>query len=58
MIEYKHSDEGNVKIYSKSEMLSILSTDFHKIEWEHINLTSSITIARKHAMLDYEYHQR
>lgn len=45
----KHSDEGDVKIYSKSEMLSLLSTDFHKIEWEHINLTSSLTIARKHA---------
>lgn len=45
----KHSDEGDVKIYSKSEMLSLLSTDFHKIEWEYINLTSSLTIARKHA---------
>lgn len=43
----KHSNEGDVKIYSKREMISFLSNHFCQIEWKKIGYTSSLTTAKK-----------
>lgn len=41
----KHSNSGDVKIYSKKEMLLLLSKDFHEIEWKSFGTTSCLIIA-------------
>lgn len=41
----KHSNSGDVKIYSKKEMLQLLSKDFHNIEWKHLDTTSCMIVA-------------
>lgn len=46
-IYMKYSKEGDVKIYSKKEMLSLLSRRFHNVTWEHIGTTSCISYAIK-----------
>ena len=46
-IYMKYSKEGDVKIYSKKEMISLLSRRFHNVTWEHIGTTSCISYAIK-----------
>lgn len=41
----KHSNSGDVKIYSKKEMLQLLSKNFHDIKWEHLDNTSCLIVA-------------
>lgn len=41
----KHSNSGDVKIYSKKEMLLLLSKDFHEIEWKSFGTRSCLIIA-------------
>lgn len=46
-IYMKYSKEGDVKIYSKKEMLNLLSRRFHNVTWEHIGTTCCISYAIK-----------
>ena len=43
----RHSKEGDVKIYSKSELVSMLSTYFHNVSWERGGNTACIAIGEK-----------
>ena len=43
----RHSKEGDVKIYSKSELVSMLSTYFHNVSWERVGNTACIAIGEK-----------
>ena len=43
----KHSKEGDVKIYSKKEMIHLLLRKFHNVNWERIGITSCISFATK-----------
>lgn len=42
-----HSSEGDVRIYSESEMREILGTWFDGVTWHRIGTTACIVIARK-----------
>ena len=35
----RHSKEGDVKIYSKEEIVSMLSEYFHDVSWEQVGNT-------------------
>ena len=43
----KHSKEGDVKIYSKQEILSLLSVPFHSVGWQQIGTTACIAWGKK-----------
>lgn len=43
----RHSKEGNVKIYSKEEMVSLLSQCFHDISWERVGHMACISMGIK-----------
>lgn len=43
----RHSKEGDVKIYSKAEIVSMLSEYFHDVSWEQIGNTACISMGRK-----------
>lgn len=43
----RHSKEGDVKIYSKEEVVSMLSQFFHDVFWEQVGNTACITSGRK-----------
>lgn len=43
----RHSKEGDVKIYSETEMVSMLSEYFHDVSWEQIGNTACISMGRK-----------
>lgn len=43
----RHSGEGDVKIYSKEEIVSMFSEYFHDVLWEKIGNTSCIAMGKK-----------
>ena len=43
----RHSKEGDVKIYSKEEMISLLSKCFHDISWEQAGHTACVSMGIK-----------
>ena len=43
----RHSKEGDVKIYSETEIVSMLSEYFHNVSWEQIGNTACIAMAQK-----------
>lgn len=43
----KLNNEGDVKIYSKKEFVSMLTICFSKVHWEKVNITSCIAVAIK-----------
>ena len=43
----RHSKEGDVKIYSKAEIISMFSEYFHDIVWEKVGNTAFIAIGKK-----------
>mgnify|MGYP000300689010 CR=1 FL=1 len=43
----RHSKEGDVKIYSEAELVSMLSKYFHDASWEQIGNTACITTGKK-----------
>ena len=43
----RHSKEGDVKIYSKEEIVSMFSEYFHDVSWEQIGNTSCIAMGKK-----------
>ena len=43
----RHSKEGDVKIYSETEMVSMLSEYFHDVSWERIGNTACISMSKK-----------
>ena len=43
----KHSNEGDVRMYSKKEICNLLSLGFHNIVWEKVNHTSFIVCGTK-----------
>lgn len=43
----KYSNEGDVRMYSKKEICSLLSLSFHNIAWERVNHTSFIAYGAK-----------
>ena len=43
----RHSKEGDVKIYSEAELVSMLSVYFHNVSWEQIGNTACIAMGEK-----------
>lgn len=43
----RHSKEGDVKIYSESEIVSMLSQHFHDVSWEQIGNNSCVAVGIK-----------
>lgn len=43
----RHSKEGDVKIYSEAELVSMLSAYFHNVSWEQVGNTACIAICEK-----------
>lgn len=43
----RHSKEGDVKIYSEAELVSMLSTYFHNVSWEQVGNTACIAMGKK-----------
>lgn len=43
----RHSKEGDVKIYSETEIVSMLSKYFRNVSWEQIGNTACITMGEK-----------
>lgn len=43
----RHSKEGDVKIYSKAQLVSMLSECFHDVSWEQIGSTACIAMGKK-----------
>ena len=43
----RHSKEGDVKIYSKEEMVSLLSQCFRDISWEQVGYTACVSMGIK-----------
>ena len=43
----RHSKEGDVKIYSEAEMVSMLSECFRDVSWERIGNTACIAMGKK-----------
>ena len=43
----RHSKEGDVKIYSKEEMVSLLSQCFHDVLWEQVGHTACVSMGIK-----------
>ena len=43
----RHSKEGDVKIYSEAELVSMLSTYFHNVSWEQVGKTACIAMGKK-----------
>lgn len=46
----RHSKEGDVKIYSEAEMVSMLSERFRDVSWERIGNTACIAMGKKRLM--------
>lgn len=42
-----YSNEGDVRIYSESEMCAILGTWFNDVQWRRIGTTACLAVARK-----------
>ena len=42
-----HSSEGDVRIYSESEMREILGMWFDAVTWRHVGTNVCIVVARK-----------
>lgn len=45
----RHSKEGDVKIYSETELVSMLSEYFHHVSWERMGNTACIAMGEKPA---------
>ena len=43
----RHSKEGDVKIYSEAELVSMLSAYFHNVSWEQVGNTACIAMCEK-----------
>ena len=43
----RHSKEGDVKIYSEAELVSMLSAYFHNVSWEQVGNTACIAMCKK-----------
>ena len=43
----RHSKEGDVKIYSEAELVSMLSAFFHNVSWEKVGNTACIAMGEK-----------
>ena len=43
----RHSKEGDVKIYSEAEIVSMLSKCFRNVSWEQIGNTACIAMGEK-----------
>lgn len=43
----RHSKEGDVKIYSEAELVSMLSAYFHNVSWEQVGNTACIAMGEK-----------
>ena len=43
----RHSKEGDVKIYSETELVSMLSAYFHNVSWEQVGNTACIAMGEK-----------
>ena len=43
----RHSKEGDVKIYSEGEIVSMFSKYFHQVSWEQIGNTACIALGKK-----------
>ena len=43
----RHSKEGDVKIYSEAEIVSMLSEYFRNVSWEQIGNTAYIAMGAK-----------
>ena len=43
----RHSKEGDVKIYSEAELVSMLSAFFHNVSWEKVDNTACIAMGEK-----------
>lgn len=43
----KHSQNGDVKIYSQKELVTLLYSEFEIVRWEKLNNTSCICLAKK-----------
>ena len=43
----RHSKEGDVKIYSETELVSMLAEYFHDVSWEQIGNTACIAMGEK-----------
>lgn len=43
----RHSKEGDVKIYSRAEMVSLLSRQFHDVSWERVGGSACIAMGTK-----------
>lgn len=43
----RHSKEGDVKIYSKAELISMLSAYFHNVSWEQVGNTACIAMGEQ-----------
>ena len=43
----RHSKEGDVKIYSEAELVSMLSVYFHNVSWEQVGNTACIAMGEK-----------
>ena len=43
----RHSKEGDVKIYSEAELVSMLSTYFHNVSWKQVGDTACIAMGKK-----------
>ena len=43
----RHSKEGDVKIYSEAEIVSMFSKCFHQVSWEQIGNTACIALGKK-----------
>ena len=43
----RHSKEGDVKIYSEAELVSMLSAYFHNVSWEQVGNTACIAMGKK-----------
>ena len=43
----RHSKEGDVKIYSETELVSMLAEYFHDVSWEQIGNTACIAMGKK-----------
>ena len=43
----RHSKEGDVKISSEAELVSMLSAYFHNVSWEQVGNTACIAMCEK-----------
>ena len=43
----RHSKEGDVKIYSKAELVRMLTAYFRDVSWERVGITACIAMGQK-----------